>query len=429
MSDGLRPLIDHEEGFVIQGGVGGIRFQWEELDEAARLLRLLASQVGAVALDLAFLDRDLGALPWLVMRAGPAAAVAGRQYQSALGQVHAAATSAQENNRALESTGVRLGTSVQAYRLADGVVRAATEGVRAGSALMAREAAREALDRGALSAGPIDLRRRATAPEVPFTGTVEGVLDRVAAVENDDPGTFEVLRTGPDGHPNFVVVLPGTQSGRVDGREGANPFDVGGIAEALAEDSRFLEEAVGTALERAGAEAGDPVLLAGYSQGGLHAVNLAGSDALGDRFDVQLVVTIGSPTGWHETGSGEYLHLEHRDDAVPGLDTVPNEDDRHRTTVRLGNPVPELGRRPDGSTEPWGLGPAHKVENYLQGARLVDASDAPSLAPAVALLAAAGASGTARRYSFTALRRREGGAAPERRGPRGEAGRGSRLWP
>ncbi len=429
MTDGLRPVVDDDEHLTVQGGLGGIRFQWEELDEAAHELSGLAAEVGDVALDLAFLDRDLAQLPWLLMRSSPVEGLAGPLYRSALARVHAAASSARESGRALGSTGIRLRASVQTYRLADGVVRAATEGARSTTALMAREAAREAIGRGTLRAGRIDIRARDEGTRVPFEGTVEGVLDRLAAVESDEPGTFEVLRTGSATEPVFVVVLPGTQSGLIDGRPGSNPFDIGGIAEALGEDSRFLEEAVVAALDRAGAEAADPVMIAGHSQGGLHAVNLAGEEELGGTFDVRLVVTAGAPTGWHETGSAEYLHLEHRNDVVPELDSVPNEDERNRTTVRIDNAVPELGRRPDGSREPWGLGPAHKLENYTQGARLVDASDAASLAPAAALLAAAGASGTARRYSFTAVRRGSQDNLLKSRGRRGEPEGGSRLWP
>ncbi|THJ68632.1 hypothetical protein E8P82_01650 [Arthrobacter echini] len=405
MTDGLRPVTD-DAGLVIQGGVGGIRFQWEELDDAARELSVLAAEVEGVALAVAFLDRDLVELPWRIMRSGPPDGIFGPHYQSALAQVHAAETAALEISRTLESTEARLRASIRAYQLADDIVRSATEAVRTASVLVVRKAAREAIEHGSLRTGPIDLRRRDQGTQVPFEGTVEGILDRLTAVENDAPGTFEVLRSGSAESPFFVVVLPGTQSGLIDGRAGSNPFDVGGIAEALAEDSHFMEAAVREALETAGAGAADPVMIAGHSQGGLHAVNLADPEGLGGRFEVQLVVTAGSPTGWQATGPAEYLHLEHRDDLVPGLDATPNEDDRHRTTVRIDNPVPGLGRRPDGTRESWGLGPAHKLENYTQGARLIDASDAPSLAPSVALLAAAGAPGTARRYSFTAVRRR-----------------------
>ncbi|MHA7285497.1 hypothetical protein ACX80I_04400 [Arthrobacter sp. MDT3-44] len=417
MTDGLRPVEGDDGPLTVRGGVGGIRFQWEELEEAARVLSLLAVEAGDVAVSLARLDREVCELPWRVLHLQLLGAGAGLHYQDALSQLDGARTTAADNGRSLASTEERLRASLRAYRMADGVAAAAADAARAGSAATIRAVARGAISGGVVEVGPIALRNRAAGTPVAFDGTVEGVVGRLAAVEADDPGTFEVLRAGTAGSPVYVVVLPGTQPGPGEAA-GSNPFDIGGIAEALAEDSLFTGAAVLDALGRAGAHPGDSLIVAGYSQGGLHAVNLAG--AMGGRYDVQLVLTVGSPTGWHASGSSEYLHLEHSADAVPELDSTLNSDDRHRTTVTLHTPVPDPGRSTDGSQEPWGLGPAHKLDNYAEGARLVDASEAPSLAPATALLAAAGAAGTARRYSFRAFRRPRPAGAP---GPRVHTGR------
>ncbi|WP_104181473.1 hypothetical protein [Arthrobacter sp. B0490] len=426
MTDGLGPVQGDDGPLVLRGGVGGIRFQWEELEEAARVLALLATDTEDVAAALTYLDRDLADLPWRILHLQPPGGVAGPSYQAALAHLDAAWTSALDNGRTLSATGDRLSASLLAYRLADGVAVAVTEAARSRNAATARALARGAIDSGAVEVGPIELHGGDTGADVAFDGTVTGVVDRLAAVEAEDPGTFEVLRAGTAADPVYVVVLPGTQAGRVRG-DGSNPFDAGGIAEAVGEDSRFTGAAVLDALEQAGARDGDALLIAGYSQGGLHAVNLAGPDGLGGRYDVQLVLTVGAPTGIHASGASEYLHLEHRDDAVPRLDTLPNEDGRHRTTVGLDNPVPGPGRRDGPLAGRPGLGPAHTLANYAAGARLVDASDAPSLAPAAALLATAAATGTARRYSFTATRRPDPprAAAP----PRGPRDGGSRLNP
>ncbi|MDQ0736461.1 hypothetical protein [Arthrobacter agilis] len=330
--------------------------------------------------------------------------MAGPSYQAALAHLDAAWASALADGRALSSTRDRLSASLRAYQVADGVAVAATEAARTRNAVLARALAREAVARGLLDVGPVQVRAGDVGAVVAFDGTVAGVLDRLATVEAEDPGTFEVLRAGTPADPVFVVALPGTQAGGGRG-PGSNPFDAGGIAEAVGEDSRYTDAAVLEALDRAGARDGDALIVAGYSQGGLHAVNLAGSGAVGERFDVQLVLTVGSPTGMQAAGAGEYLYLEHHDDMVPRLDALPNGDGRHRTTVVLDTPVPGPGRRDDGPPAPGGPGPAHALDNYAVGARLVDASDAPSLAPAAALLATAAASGTARRYSFTASRR------------------------
>ncbi len=428
MTDGLRPVQGDDGPLTVRGGVGGIRFQWEELDEAVRVLSLLATDTGDVGVALTFLDRDLGELPWRILHLHPPGGVAGPPYQAALAHLDAAWTAALDNGRALSATSDRLRASLTAYHLADMAALAVTEAARARHAATARALARGAARSGALEVGPIGLRGRDAGTPVSFDGTVAGLLDRLALVETEDPGTFEVLRAGTAADPVYVVVLPGTQEGRTRG-PGSNPFDAGGVAEAFGEDSRFTDAAVLEALERAGARDGDALMVAGYSQGGLHAVNLAGSGGVGERFDVQLVVTVGSPTGLHVAGQGEYLHLEHRDDAVPRLDAMANADGRHRTTVGLDTPVPGPARGEDGSEEPQGLAPAHTLENYAAGARLVDASDAPSLAPASALLATAAAAGTAHRYSFTATRRPAPEGATSSRTPRGSRDGGSRLNP
>ncbi|MUK02365.1 hypothetical protein GM708_10780 [Vibrio cholerae] len=405
MTDRLLPVPNDDRALGVRGGVGGVRFQWEELEEASRLLAVLAADTGEVALALGSMNRELAEFPWRVMHLHAVAAVAGPLHQETLAALDAAVCSARDTSRALATTQERLTASLAAYRVADGAALAAVDAVRTVTGGSARAAARAAIDTGTLAVGPIVVHEQASGTTVPFDGTVEGVLGRLAEVESDEPGTFEVLRAGTDRRPVFVVVLPGTQVGVTDGIAGSNPFDVAGIAEALAEDSRFTEDAVLGALDAAGAREGDALIVAGYSQGGLHAVNLAASERVVGRFDLQLALTAGSPTGWHPSGESEYLHLEHRLDVVPGLDSTINGDERNRTTVTLQNPLPPLGQRTDGTSEPWGLGPAHKLENYAEGARSVDGSDAPSLAPAAALLATAGATGTARRYSFTAVRR------------------------
>ncbi|MFC3300664.1 Uncharacterised protein [Arthrobacter agilis] len=404
MTDDLRPVPEGGGVVALRGGVGGVRFQWEELEEAARVLEVLGTDVGAVAVALGLLDVDLGELPWRVLLLQMPGAGAGRLYEVARSELESAWISAREDAGGLHATAQRLRAGLRAYHLADDAARAATDAARSLTGAAAVAVAQAAVDRGALPVGPLDLRGR-DASDVVFDGSVEGLLDRVAVIEAEGGGHFEVLAAGTRAHPVYVLVLPGTQAGRTDGAQGSNPFDVAGIAEALAEDSRFTAAAVGEALEQAGAEPGSPLIIAGYSQGGLHAMNLAGDERLGGQYDVQLVVTAGSPTGWHPTGSGEYLHLEHGADAVPELDTTVNDDHRRRTTVTLDHAVPPLGRTADGTSEPWGLGPPHKLENYRVGARLVDTSDAASLVPAAALLATAGSTGVARRYAFTAVRR------------------------
>ena len=429
MTGGLGPVLGDGGLLSVRGGVGGIRFQWEELEDAARMLSILAADAGEIALALGHLQYDVELLATQSTLVAPHGGVAGPHYPWALAFLDDARVQALRNARELSDTGDRLRAGLLAYRMAESMAGLAVENARGRNGVLAGFVARASVGQGALVQGPVTVEARVVDGEVPFDGTVEGVIDRLSAVEAEAPGTIEVLRAGTEEEPVHIVVIPGTQAGSADGVRGSNPFDIGGIAEAVSADSRYVAIAVADAVERSGAAPGDPLILAGYSQGGLHAVNLAGPEALGERYDVRLVVTAGSPTGWHGPGSSEYLHLEHRIDAVPALDGAANDDDRHRTTVTLGNPVPPLAQHQDGSREPWGLGPAHKLENYEAGARLVDSSDAPSLAPAVGILAAAGASGTARRHSFAATRHPVPVRGQEPAGRPEPLRRGSRLWP
>ncbi|WP_049830679.1 hypothetical protein [Arthrobacter sp. RIT-PI-e] len=378
MTDGLGPVRGDDGPLSVRGGVGGIRFQWEELEEAAGVLAMLAVDADEIALALGHLRDDVGRLTLHSPLLGPDGGVAGPHHPWALAFLDDARAGALRNAGTLSDAGNRLRAGLRVYRMAGAAAGLAGDGARGRNALLAAFVARAAVGQGALVAGPIAVTSREEGNEVTFDGTVEGMIDRVIALGSDPPGTIEVLRAGTEEAPVHIVVIPGTQSATADGVRGSNPFDVGGIAEAVSEDSRYVAAAVGEAVERSGAAPGDPLILVGYSQGGLHAVNLAGPEALGGSYNVRLVLTAGSPTGWHGAGATEYLHLEHRLDVVPALDGVANQDGRHRTTVTLGNPVPELGERDDGSREPWGLGPAPKLETPGEGARRADARAAPA---------------------------------------------------
>ncbi|BCW68771.1 hypothetical protein NicSoilB4_35340 [Arthrobacter sp. NicSoilB4] len=224
-----------------------------------------------------------------------------------------------------------------------------------------------------------------------------GLLLRAEAVGRDS-GAIEVLRLGESGSRAWAVIFPGTQ---LDGLpQGTNPFDAGGIAEGLGYDSAETAAAVRRALAEAGAEAGDQVAAVGYSQGGIHAMNLGRDKAFLADYELKFVLTAGSPVGGIEPPAGtSSLHLEHEADWVPGADGQPNPDTKDRVTVTLTSPIPGpewLGP---------GLGPGHAMGRYADAARDVAASRDPSLAASTAALAAVvGAGGTATVTRFS-LRR------------------------
>ncbi|WP_159803356.1 hypothetical protein [Arthrobacter zhaoguopingii] len=409
------PVPASGPGLSVRGGLGGIRFQWEELDRAAVELGGLAEAVREVSTALLHLSIELErtrlASAWLP--GGREACAAGRAAAEAL---DAARGRTAESGNELQETAGRITRARLAYLAADAAARLAVLGATESVELSARAAASAATREGLLVPGPLALTTPAEVEQLAFGGTVEAITDRLAAVEAAPPGSFEILRTDGPAGPAYLVILPGTQPS-----EPGNPFDATGIAEAVNEDSRYVGAAVAQALREAGARPGETVLLAGYSQGGMHAMNLAAGGAVGGTYDVRLVVTLGSPTGWEPTGTAEYLHLEHAADTVPALDGGPAPDEPNRVTVRADSPVPALPAGP--GAEGKGLGAAHKLATYAQTAALVDASALPSLAPAAAALAATG--GRAQRHLYRAVRRpaeHPAAAAPGSSRPGGRAG-------
>jgi hypothetical protein len=229
-------------------------------------------------------------------------------------------------------------------------------------------------------------------------------------------GRIEVIKVDGGSRPAWVVVIPGTQQGALP--EGTNPFDPAGIAEALGYDSASTAEAIREALRQAGAEAGDQLVAVGYSQGGIHAMNLSKDRAVLAEYDLKFVLTAGSPVGGISPEPGiRSLHLEHEQDWVPGADGQANPDTRDRVTVTLTNPlaVPPL--------QDVGLGPGHRLENYADGAALVSESRDNTLQDSTAALAAVVGTGgavTVTRFSLRREARPEPRATPATTsGPRG----------
>jgi pimeloyl-ACP methyl ester carboxylesterase len=224
-----------------------------------------------------------------------------------------------------------------------------------------------------------------------------GLLERARLIDERGAGYIEVLEVDNAGEKAYVVVIPGTQPEGELG--GDNPFDIAGIGEGLGYGSAEVNAAVLKALHAAGAEEGANVVAVGYSQGGIHAMNLAADERLLAEYDVKYVLTAGSPVGnIHPDAGVSSLHLEHRQDWVPGSDGAASPDARNRVTVTLTDDV----RTPEG--EDSGLGPGHRLGNYIEGARLVAASQDPSLVASTAVLGwvlGAGGTATATRFALT----------------------------
>lgn len=227
--------------------------------------------------------------------------------------------------------------------------------------------------------------------------TPAGLLARAGAVGGTS-GDIEVLRLDGGSRPAWVVVIPGTQLEGLPG--GTNPFDAGGIAEGLGYGSVETTAAIRRALRAAGAEAGQPLAAVGYSQGGIHAMNLGQDKAFLADYDLKFVLTAGSPVGGITPEPGiSSLHLEHEQDWVPGADGLPSPDTRDRVTVTLTNAL-EVPSPAD-----FGLGPGHRLGSYVAGAEAAAASRDLSLRTSMAALAAVVGAGGAATVTRVSLRR------------------------
>lgn len=214
--------------------------------------------------------------------------------------------------------------------------------------------------------------------QISLDATPAGLLERARQLEGEPQAVVEVIKVEGEGGPAYIVIIPGTRSGDAGG---ADPFDAAGIVDGLGYGSADTVRAIREGLREAGAAKGSDVVAVGYSQGGIHAMNLARNNAFLDEFSLKYVLTAGSPVGAIEAPpSISSLHLEHRQDWVPGSDGMPGADARNRVTVTLTNPV----ETPEG--EDPGLGPGHSLENYRDGAGELPGSPDPSVAESLGVL-------------------------------------------
>jgi pimeloyl-ACP methyl ester carboxylesterase len=235
-------------------------------------------------------------------------------------------------------------------------------------------------------------------PDVPTPRSVADLITRLAArdASSTTGGAIDVtVVTGPDGIRRAIVDIPGTKTW--DPRESSDVTSLGTNARALVGQPTTYAAGVLSALRQAGVAADEPVLLAGHSQGGMVAVEVAETARRTGEFDVTHVVTAGSPIG--RTAGAlpptvDLLALENSTDVVPHLDAADNPDLRNVTTVsfRAGNGT-ILG---DHLLDPC----------YEDGARLIDASRAVSVRDFEAGLAGFLSGGAAVTYTYTVSRRR-----------------------
>ncbi|MDQ0029998.1 hypothetical protein [Arthrobacter bambusae] len=433
-----RPRAPEPDGTLrIRGGVGGIHFQFEELHAGAAALDGLALQLQAIEVEAEAVRVALFPHQASSYASGSRAIIAvgesGREIGRVREQLQRISDGVRASHREYEFAeshmAIRLRMGLGMPDLGNGPnrldlgARGVTEGIvqdlsRILASMMGLPPAAANLA-GAI-AGPSDagamvraivaipafafLRPRPISVSKGETATksvdlsAAGMLRELGHVAAASEGEIEVVQVDKEGERAWVVLIPGTQPGNPPG--GRNPLDEAGIAEALGYNSTETSKAIRQALHQAGAAAGETVVAVGHSQGGIHAMNLAQDKAFLAEYNLRFVVTAGSPVGGitPQTGIGS-LHLEHEHDWVPGAEGKANPDTKDRVTVTMTNPVIlEPGENP-------GIGLAHKLSGYEEGAKLVQRSSDPSLAASTATLAGMlGVGGVAKASRFKLTR-------------------------
>ncbi|HWU32020.1 MAG TPA: hypothetical protein VN108_04045 [Marmoricola sp.] len=203
----------------------------------------------------------------------------------------------------------------------------------------------------------------------------------------------QIVKVDNSGGPAYLVQIPGTQDwGSVRGR---NPVDLTTNVNLAAGNETKLVRAVVDAMREEHIPAGAPVMLSGHSQGGMVAADIASNPRYRNEFNIQAVLTAGSPIGHAKIPSHvSVMSLEEKQDLVPKLDGVDNPDAPNWVTVTR-----DLAA---GAADPHhDLAAAHSLVNYQQTAGEVDRSDQAAVAAWRDQNREFFGMGSARRYAIT----------------------------
>jgi hypothetical protein len=205
------------------------------------------------------------------------------------------------------------------------------------------------------------------------TGAPRSLAERVARLPSAGAAAGEQVRIERyrrPGRPDaFEVYIAGTVD--FDPIAGDEPWDLTSNINGIAGLPAGSVEAVRAAMDDAGVTSETPLVLTGYSQGGLVASLVAAS---GD-YTVQGVVTFGAPAGLVDIPPEvPVLTVRHTDDLVPALGGY--DVGHHALVVER-----ELFADRD---VPMGIAvPAHQVAYYEETAALIDEAGSPQVRAAL----------------------------------------------
>ena len=186
-----------------------------------------------------------------------------------------------------------------------------------------------------------------------------------------------------DGTTSWLVTVPGTQDWLPG--TGENVLDGDSNLEAVGRLEPDSLAAVSAAMTAAGVGEGDDVVVAGHSQGGIVAADLAVSLAAAGFAGRVMAVTAGSPVGAvvpkRLPAGVDVLAYNHTHDLVTGLQAGDNPTGPHLVTVERDL---SAGGASGGNRGP---GDQHSLDAYVTTAGLAAEGGDPSVAAAEARLA------------------------------------------
>ena len=160
--------------------------------------------------------------------------------------------------------------------------------------------------------------------------------------------------------PRYIVQIPSTQSW--DLTAGATPNDLTSDTAAMMARQTALASAVEAAMQKAGINRTDPVMLEGFSLGGITAGAMAADPAL--HYNITHVVTGGAPISHFAIPNNvKVLSLEFNEDPVARLAGSANPDWSNWTTVKENAPTLS------GAASAPGILGAHNADRYADFAK------------------------------------------------------------
>ena len=183
--------------------------------------------------------------------------------------------------------------------------------------------------------------------DVPPNSTLANVLDGTGEVDELGAKTDSVIKItkvlGPDGW-YYTVTLPSTQEwlSRFGDQGAVNDLDSNLALMLTPALQTQYEKAVLEAMAQAGITENDPVMLVGFSQGGIMAGHLA---AYNSDYNWQAVVVSGAPIDHMPIpDSIDVVSVQHNGDPVPNLDVVAGDFGTDHgpnwTTINVDPPKP-----------------------------------------------------------------------------------------